>query len=318
MRVGILHNPLSGRNRRNPNLIPSVRVQFPEVFCAEVKTPDDIRQALETFAEQEVQCVVIVGGDGTVQATMGALLYHCPFQPIPWLALFPAGTANLMAGDVGLGKFERATLERFLRYAKNHDDPPRCETRPILRIRFPEEREPLHGMFFGAGAIYHGTKMGLDTKGSIGRLGEWGAGLIVIRFLWALATGSRKGLETIRVQVTADGITQETQEYLVLLITTLNRLFLGMKPFWNHAPSPLRYTALRVPYQYLWRVLPTLLCGQSHPLATKEHGYISEKLLEVRLVLDGGFILDGEVYTSSKPHEPLILDSPGELSFVRL
>ena len=48
--------------------------------------------------------------------------------------------------------------------------------------------------FLAPGAIYHGTQMGLQTKQSIGRLGEWGAALIMVKFLLALATGSRKGL----------------------------------------------------------------------------------------------------------------------------
>jgi hypothetical protein len=102
------------------------------------------------------------------------------------------------------------------------------------------------------------------------------------------------------------------------MVSTLNRLFLGMKPFWSKACGPLRYTSLRVPYRYLWRVLPTVLRGKPHALATGSHGYVSENLSEVRLVFDGGFVLDGEIYMSSKPQEPLILDSPGELSFVRL
>jgi hypothetical protein len=91
-----------------------------------------------------------------------------------------------------------------------------------------------------------------------------------------------------------------------------------MKPFWSHNSGPLRYTSLRVPYRYLWRVLPALLCGNVHALATVHHGYFSENLSEIRLAFNSGFVLDGEVYSSANHEEPLILDSPGELSFVRL
>jgi hypothetical protein len=91
-----------------------------------------------------------------------------------------------------------------------------------------------------------------------------------------------------------------------------------MNPFWGTNSGPLRYTSLRVPYRYLWRVLPALLRGSAHALAIGNHGYMSENLSEIRLRFDSGFVLDGEVYSSSRPEEPLILDSPGELSFVRL
>ena len=318
MRIGILNNPLSGRNKRNPQMLRDILSKYPEVVCTDVQTPVEILEALNVFAQEQVNCVGIIGGDGTIQATMGALFNHCPFQAMPSLAILPAGTANLMAGDIGLGKFEAKTLERFFTEARMEHTQLLHETRPILRIRFPEDREPLCGMFFGVGAIYHGTQLGLQTKRSIGRLGEWGAGLILVKFLLALATGSRKGLNPIKVQVTIGETASVQDEYLVLMVTTLNRLFLGMKPFWTKQSRPLRYTSLRVPYRYLWRVLPTALSGMAHPLATKEHGYMSETLSEIRLVFNSGFVLDGEVYSSAKPDEPLLLDSPGELSFVRL
>jgi hypothetical protein len=149
-------------------------------------------------------------------------------------------------------------------------------------------------------------------------LGEWGAGLIVLKFLLALATGSRKGLDPITVRVATGESAPLQHEYLVLMVTTLNRLFLGMRPFWSKMVGPLRYTSMRFPYRYLWRVLPALLRGNSHPLATANCGYISENLSEIRLAFNSGFVLDGEVYTVSDHEEPLILDSPGELSFIRL
>ena len=318
MRVGILYNPLSGRNKRNPKFFQEILSRYQDVPFAVVQTPAEILEALKKFAQEQVDCVAVIGGDGTIQATMGGLFLHHPFTSLPRLALLPAGTANLIAGDVGLGKLEPNILDRFLTEAQSSTPNLSVESRPILRIRFPEEREPLYGMFFGVGAIYHGTQMGLQTKQSIGRLGEWGAGLILLKFLLALATGSRKGLNPIRVHVTAGETASSQDEYLVLMVTTLNRLFLGMKPFWDNKSGPLRYTSLRVPYRYLWRVLPALLRGKVHALATGAHGYVSDNLFEIRLGFDSGFVLDGEVYASSNPEEPLILDSPGELSFVRL
>ena len=318
MHVGILHNPLSGRNKRNLNFFQNIRSRYQDVLWAEVHTPADILAALQEFAKGQVDCVVVNGGDGTIQATIGALFHHHPFGSMPCLAVLPGGTSNLIAGDVGLGKFTPNTFAQLLTHAASSTQKFSTESRPILRIRFPEDREPLYGMFFGAGAIYHGAQLGRQTKQSIGRLGEWGAGLILLKFLVALATGSRKGLNPINVRVTTGETGTLQEEYLIVMVTTLNRLFLGMNPFWGTNSRPLRYTSLRVPYRYLWRVLPALLRGKMHTLATGHHGYMSDNFFDIRLSFDGGFVLDGEVYTSSKPEEPLILDSPGKLSFVRL
>ncbi len=319
MHVGILHNPLSGRNRRKPDIFQKILSRYPEVQCAEVHTPANILEALKTFAKGSGELFGRQWRRWDHSSHHRSLVFIIvPFSALPRLAVLPAGTSNLIAGDVGLGKFESNTLDRFLAIAQSSTPNLSIETRPILRIRFPEEREPLYGMFFGAGVIYHGVQLGLQTKQSIGRLGEWGAGLIVLKFLLALATGSRKGLDPITVRVATGESAPLQHEYLVLMVTTLNRLFLGMRPFWSKMVGPLRYTSMRFPYRYLWRVLPALLRGNSHPLATANHGYNSENLSEIRLAFNSGFVLDGEVYTVSDHEEPLILDSPGELSFIRL
>ena len=83
MHVGILHNPLSGRNRRKADLFQEILSQYPEVPCAEVNTPANILEALKTFARGQVNCVVVNGGDGTIQSTMGALFHHRPFSALP-------------------------------------------------------------------------------------------------------------------------------------------------------------------------------------------------------------------------------------------
>jgi diacylglycerol kinase (ATP) len=318
MSIGVLHNPLSGRNKRQPLLFQAVYARHPEVRRAEVTTPADIMKALETFARNQVNLVVVNGGDGTIQATVDALFTYRPFPEMPLLGVIPAGTANMIAGDVGLGKFDEATLERLFSWIQSSVSGITSVNRSILRLRFSSNQRPIHGMFFGAGAIYHGTQMGRETKQTIGRLGEWGAGLILAKFLLALATGSRKGLQPVTVGVSTGESATEHHEYLLLLVTTLERLFLGMKPFWGSTSGPLRFTSLKIPYRYLWRVLPALLRGKFHRLATTDHGYVSENLSEIRLILNSGFVLDGEVHSSPQPEEPIILELAGELSFVRL
>ena len=318
MSIGVLHNPLSGRNKRQPLLFQAVYARHPEVQLAEVTTPADIMRAMEKFSHNQVNLVVVNGGDGTIQATIDALFNFRHFSEMPLLAIIPAGTANMIAGDVGLGKYEKGTLERLLSWMTPSSYAIDIVNRPILRIRLPSQQRPIHGMFFGAGAIYHGTKMGRETKQTIGRLGEWGAGLILAKFLLALATGSRKGLQPVTVGVSTGESTTKHEEYLVLLVTTLERLFLGMKPFWSTTSGPLRFTSVKVPFRYLWRVLPSLLRGKAHPLATTDHGYVSENLSEIRLVLNSGFVLDGEVHLPPRSEEPLILELAGELSFARL
>ena len=284
----------------------------------EVVTPEDIIEALAVFAAREVNLVLINGGDGTIQAALNALLNNRPFPLMPLLAVFPSGTANLIAGDVGLGPFTKGTIEQLIRFLPSSRSPLPIVKRNILRLRFVDGRCPLYGMFFGAGAIYYGTQMGRATKQSVGRLGEWGAGLILAKFLVALATGSKKRLHSVPIGFARGKRDMENQEYLVLFVTTLNRLFLGMKPFWSTEPGPLHCTGLMVPYRHLWRCLPNLLKGKGHHLATKENGFVSYNPSEIRLQINSGFVLDGEVYNPPPMGQTITLEPGGEVSFVRL
>lgn len=318
IRIGLLSNPESGRNKRHFSSFRRLFQSHPQLFHEEAVTPDEIRHALAGLADHAVNLLLINGGDGTIQAALNALMNDRAFSIMPRLAVLPAGTANMIAGDVGLGPYGPGTVEKLLVLRESLGSDLPLTRRHLLRLKFPDGRSPLYGMFFGAGAIYFGTQLGRQTKQSVGRLGEWGAGLILAKFLLALATGSKRGLHPVSVRVSVDGMDGGDQEYLVLFVTSLERLFLGMKPFWNPKPGPLHYTGLTVPYRYLWRLLPMLLRGKRHPYAIKENGYDSQNPREIRLHLTSGFVLDGEVYNPPVHDRPMVLESGGEVSFIRL
>ena len=318
MRVGVLYNPLSGRLVRHPNLIHNVLSVYGNLQQAQVKTPQDIVEALRTFAHHHVTLLIIIGGDGTLQATLDALFNDRPFQTMPHVAIMPGGTANLVAGDVGTGPLHAQSLRALLAKAGSLSREFSFVKRPILRVQFPDNRMPLHGMFFGAGAIYQGTKIGLETKQGIGRMGEWGAGLIMVRSMLALAMGSPQDLGPVTATLSVVEGKASEHEYLVVLVSTLERLFLGLKPFWSDQDGALHYTSLRIPYRYLWRVLPKVLRGNPHPLAIGSHGYESKNVSMLQIGMKSGFVLDGEIHASPTTGESMTLDSAGELSFIQV
>ncbi|HBP88707.1 MAG TPA: diacylglycerol kinase family protein [Nitrospirales bacterium] len=317
IRIGLLSNPLSGRNKRHFSSFRAVFQSHSNVEHAEVVTPDDISKSLAVFASRQVNLVLINGGDGTIQATLNALINDRAFPKLPLVAVLPAGTANLIAGDVGLGPYSPETITKLFEALPTLSSVHQT-TRHLLRLQFSDGKEPLHGMFFGIGAIYSGTQLGRETKQSVGRLGEWGAGLIFAKFLIGLASGSQTGLQPVSAGLSIDGGDAINQKCLMLMVTTLERLFLGMKPFWNPNSGLLRYTGVTVPYRYLWRILPSVLRGKGHPLATKANGYDSQNPREIRLQLTSGFVLDGEVYDPPGHGQAIILGSGGEVSFLQL
>ena len=101
-RIGVLCNPLSGKNRQGLKTISQTISKYPQAFQHNVQTPRDIYEALFDFASHKVDLLVISGGDGTVQAVLTVLYNHQPFAKQPQLIVLAAGTTNMIAGDVGV------------------------------------------------------------------------------------------------------------------------------------------------------------------------------------------------------------------------
>ena len=99
--IGVLINPLSGGNLNGLDSIRSVIHDNPGVIRHDVRTPQEVLEALLDFARRDVDLLAVNGGDGTVQAVLTSLFLHQPFRIMPLLAVLQAGTTSMTARDVG-------------------------------------------------------------------------------------------------------------------------------------------------------------------------------------------------------------------------
>ncbi len=314
LRPGLLHNPHSGANRKGEKAIDRALQAYPELLRRDIDHPPSIVSALGEFAAVGVNLIVVNGGDGTVQAVLTALLHESPFQQAPLLALLHAGSTSMTAADVGLrGKPPRA-LNRLMRYLEGRGGNGKIVCRQVLRVRTAPIAAPLYGMACGTGAVYQGVKFYHNKLHRLDLRREVGPDLAMLRFLWALARGDEELTAPSRLSVSLDGQPERTFMHAGALISTLERLLLGIYPFWGEGDGPLHYTALRSQPRRLLRRLPWLLRGRAHHLATPEHGYMSVNVGRVAMRIEGGFMLDGEIFQAN-PEEPLVVDDGGEAGF---
>ena len=319
-KIGMLHNPLSGGNRKYLQKVrASADAARPEVLQQEVQTPLDVSEALADFARREVNIVVINGGDGTVQAALTALLHRSCFETMPLLAVLrSAGTTSMIAGDVGLKGPRTDALQRLFSWIRTKTDDATLIQRPVLKVQVPPENDPVYGMFFGAAAIYQATLFCNQKIHAKGLRGEFAAGLALVRFLFAVGMRDRKIVSAVPLTM---GVNQEPPQhgkYLLLLITTLQRLFLGLRPFWGTEHKPLRCTTIGSRPRHFLRALPFLMRGRKSPLVAPHNGYISRNVEAVQLTLEGGFNLDGELYTPDSQMGPVVVTAGGQASFLQL
>ena len=316
--LGLISNPLSGSNRKGLHIIREVLAGRPQAYHLEASTPSEVGSALAEFARRKVDVVAVNGGDGTVHAVLTELFRQPSPGPLPLLALLRSGTASMIARDVGLRGSPRGALSRLLTWVSTDCDSASVIQRPLLKVEGAPDQRTLYGMFLGAAGIYQGIQFCLDRLHSKGVSGQLAAGLTLSRFLLAAARGDKSLLSPMRATVGLDREPSEQREFILILISTLERLFLGIRPYWSTETGPLYYTALGARPRHLLRSLPALLRGQKGRFCTPENGYFSRKAREVRLTLTGGFTLDGELYALDNRLTHLTITEGGKAFFLKL
>ena len=310
LRVGVLTNPTSGGNRKKRAEIVELLTEYPEVVHHVTESRADLESVLFDFARREVNLLVVNGGDGTVQALLTEICRGKAYSTPPPLALLRSGTASMLARDVGLpGKPREA-----LRYLLHHPDTLCIVERPVLEVR-SSGNPLLYGMFFGAGEICRGIELCRSRFHSGAPRGELLPGIILARLLLSFLLKEGRELPGLELRVGVADQGSEKKKVLLVLVTALERLFLGLRPWWGMEKAPLHYTLVESGPPRLVRTLPRLLRGRLSrtPLAKE---YVSRNIHGLQLEFEGHFTLDGELFSVAPPGGTVSICSAGPVAFL--
>jgi hypothetical protein len=316
VKVGLLSNPRSERNRRGIDDLYAAGAGRPDVLHERLDEGRDISEVLRGLARREVGLLVVNGGDGTVQKVLTALFEEEPFESVPPLAILPRGMANMTAGDVGLRRRTAGALRRLLDCAETGDLERHVVERRVLRVENALDVPPQRGMCFGAAGICDVIRWVCDRVHPLGLKGEWAHGsalavLLLRLFLGRLPDGVLQGQE---LSVALDGGPAVRSRRFLVLATTLERLVLGSRPFWNEGDGPIRYTSIaHPPAGLVWRA-KRLLYGPER--SRLPDGYFSRGVNRVELVLESPFTIDGELFEPAA-ERPLVLTAADRVRLVR-
>ena len=317
LQIGLISNRYSGRNKKNLARIETYAAQQSHIIHHVVHTPADISTALDDLAHRSVDIITVNGGDGTVAATLTELFVRRPFPRLPLLALLPGGTTNMTAADIGFRGNQLSSLHRLGSWARNRKKEIQHIQRHVLRVQSGTE-EPVCGMFFGAGTITRGIEYCHANVHSLGLRDELGPGLTLLRTVWGIARHDPRFAAPVPIAI---GINQPPQDEpvntVLLLVSSLERLFLGMHPYWGTESAPLHFSLVTERPARVLRALPALLRGRPSRHVTRENGYISHNVSELHLLLNGTYTLDGELYEARLETGPVVITSAGEAGFLR-
>lgn len=318
-KIGLITNPHSRRNRTRLQEVSAIVANQPNILHRITERPERIADALSEFATQGVQVLAINGGDGTTAQVFTALIEGRAFATLPAVILLPGGTTNVNANDVGLrGRLDTA-VARMARWARGEGGTPQRRVRPILRVTGAAHGKPLCGMFFGAGSVISGIEYCQHKFHARGVGNSIGAGLAMARVLWGMFRNDPRFATPTTMRIAMDAIPASApREMLLMMITSLDHLILGMRPYWGSEAGPLHCTWIEKPATGLLRLFPSVLRGTPAAGASSERGYFSHNTQEIRLWLDGTFTLDGDMHQASTQSGPLTVSKGGELEFLFL
>lgn len=320
VRIGVLSNLRAGGSGARAAKVVEHLARYPEIVHVETSEEHRAAAAVRELAEAGVEILVVNGGDGTLQRALTEVL--CATSPfrrpgdarelpaesgLPMIAPLRSGRTNMTAYDIGTPRDARIAVDRLVARARSgriHDSIVR---RAALRMKLDPDGVDHWGTFFGVGVIYRGTLLThrIFPKGRA--QGVFGstvvtAGLIA-RALTGRAPATRDGhdgehpLTIDPMTVRLDGELLAAGEFQLLMATTLQRLFAGIRPFWGKGPGGIRFTALGPGCLRHPKQIARVLRGRVPRSRPEEDALFESRNVEkVELTLDCGISLDGEMF----------------------
>lgn len=317
-RIAMLSNPLSQRNRNGMAAIEEVLAGRPDIRHLRFEPGMDLQALMAELATGGTDVIILNSGDGLVHAVLGALFLGRAFETPPPLALLPRGMTNMTAADVGLGGRSAGTLRRLLEVLDRGELSRHLVRRSVLKVEYDPDRPGERGMFFGAAGIYDGIHLCTGSIHTRGLTGSWASTSTILA---ALGRAALRGVESTgiggdEIGVSVDGAPWTTAPRAILLATTLDRLVLGTRPFWNNGDAPIHFSVFEHPpvgvVRHAWRLL---FGGKQRQLP--DPPFHSQGGSRIELRLDRPFTIDGEFFRAA-PGRSIVITADEEIRYVKL
>ena len=322
MTPGLIINTRAGtylRSKRVRNSLVELSRHTHTGFLDDFTT---LPRTLSSLAQKNCDPLIISGGDGTIQAILTHLAEGNHFKSLPTLVLLPHGTTNMTAKDASISSLSKTDRLISAIATQNITNLPGGITRRhTLKITNPKSGTPLHGMYFGWGAVHRAVLKCQQDVHAMGFRGDLGPALTLLGS-WVSHLLGRSGSDPDRIvqghhlSLVADGETRVNDPHLLLSITTLEHLIANCRPFWNQTENTLKTTLIAYPVQQPLRMLIPSLYGDKHRKITQP-GYDSFSARHLSFKTTTDCILDGEVVIPPDD-DPLHLSLGTEFRFLKV
>ena len=313
MRLALIHNPLSRRNRRDGRaFVDMARRMLGDNFLTPENRPL-MYEAVRAMAARGIDTICISGGDGTVSEVMTAIHGAYPLDALPRLVILPSGNTNLIAGDVGFRKRGAEALRVMLDTPETLSS---VQRRPLL-VEWPDGSQPARlGMFHGSTG--YARAIAIAHSPHVLRYAPHELAVIVtlLGTFGALAFRKRREqwLNGDPMALDAGGERIPHAHSFLFLATALQHLEYGIWPFWRRPRDPVEgvhFLSVAGHPRQLLRATWALLRGRAPDWLRAHPDYRSGCVQDITLRTPSEFVLDGEVIAPG-PGETITI-TPGPL-----
>jgi hypothetical protein len=327
LRIGVVNNLRAGKSQEQVSRMLGFLSSHPDVLHVETESAGVMPDALADLARQEVDLLVVNGGDGTLQYVLTEILGSDVFgDRVPLIAPLRAGRTNMSAMDLAADRDPLRGLAELIASAEDGRIAERVEPRRVLRVSYGHGTQgelpaTQYGMFFGAGLIKRAIELNhrlFDQEGQRKVIeGVPGATLVTAGLLGRLITGDKTGvLAPDKIQILLDGQLVEHGEFNLVIASTLSRLFARMRPFWGQGPGGVRFSSFATPCERVGAAALGILRGKPASWVTPESGYTSRNVDRAELHMNCGFTVDGELWQPDTDRS-IVLTAERVVHFVR-
>lgn len=316
MTVGVIINPKSAKQGRKGRALAKALEGAPDVAVEQIHDFADLPDILKGFAKRKIELLAVSGGDGTLQASQTFMAESKSFKTLPRLAVLPHGTTNMTAADVGLSVKKPERVADLLSRPGYLKRATAIRTRRTVRVENLADTPPQHGMFFGTGAIYRAVVLcqrdihGMGLKGDLAPAVTLATALAKSLFSRADADQDPDRIDRgYPMSITVDGEVKAAFDQLLFLVTTLNKLILVSRPFWNVGDADLKASAIAYPHPSILRYLVPVLYGKPDR-NLPEPDFMSFTGEEIGLSTEASVVIDGEMFDAPATGEIKISAGP--------
>lgn len=311
--IGIIVNE---RSDRSPTVIDDILNVARRFKSVRTEVLDGIRgldKALINMNSNNVDTLILAGGDGTMQAAFTDTINNRRFDHAPHYVALPCGMTNVIANDCGLQGAPAKSLDNFLwRRQKGEVKPIR---RSLLSVT-AGGRDPVYGFFLGAGAFHSAVKFSRARIQSKGARRSVALLFSVMGYIYKVAFDPENTIEELDIELVGENADRlsANMPQTVLMTTTLTKLGAGIFPFWGGGPGAMTTTMIDYPARKILSAAPWVLRAKSRPWF-EEYGYRSWRSDRLEMRFDGPFVFDGEFFHSDRRF-PTVFETSEKVDFL--